>query len=241
MIHRAMAGRRRRSRGRREVALGLGTYAVYLLGRRLVADERGRERAARNAARIVALERRLGLHVEPACQRVLMPHRRLCHALNAGYVSLNVLLTIGLPIALWAQAHPRFPWLRRAIALSILGATPVFVAFPCDPPRTLDDFEDTIKEVSGFDLDSGLVARLYNPIAAFPSIHLAFAVVTAGGVLATTRSPALRAAAVAYPPAVAFTVFATANHYVLDALAGGALGLAALRVSRMLEPATTGA
>jgi len=231
---------RRRPAGAREVALGLGTYAAYLLVRRLVVDERGRRRAARNAERVVALERRLGLHVEPVFQRALVPHRRLCHALNVGYVTLNVVLTIGLPIALWARNDPRFPWLRRAVALSILGASPVFLLFPCDPPRTLDDFADTIKEISGLDLDSGLVAQLYNPIAAFPSIHLAFAVVTAGGVLGTTRNPALRAAAVAYPPAVAFTVFATANHYVLDALAGGALGVACLRVSQLLEAATIG-
>lgn len=226
---------RRRPAGAREVALGLGTYAAYLLVRRLVVDERGRRRAARNAARVVALERRLGLDVEPALQRALVPHRRLCHALNVGYVTLNVVLTIGLPIVLWARNHPRFPWLRRAVALSILGASPVFLLFPCDPPRTLDDFADTIKEVSGLDLDSGLVAQLYNPIAAFPSIHLAFAVVTAAGVRATSESAPLRAAALAYPPAVAFTVFATANHYVLDALAGSALGLAALRVSRSLD------
>lgn len=226
---------RRRPRGGREIALGLGTYAAYLLVRRLVANERGRERATRNAARVVALERRLGLHVEPAFQRALVPHRRLCHALNGGYVSLNVLLTIGIPIVLWARDHPRFPWLRRAIAFSILGACPVFLCFPCDPPRTLDGFEDTIKEISGLDLDSGLVAQLYNPIAAFPSIHLAFAVVTAAGVRAISDSGPVRAAALAYPPAVAFTVFATANHYVLDAVAGSALGLAAVRVSSALE------
>lgn len=229
-----MKSSRRRS-GRREIALGLGTYAAYLLARRLAVSERGRERAARNAARVVGLERRLGLHVEPVFQRALVPRRRLCHLLNAGYVTLNVVLTVGLPMLLWARDDPRFPWLRRAVAFSILGASPVFVAFPCDPPRTLDGFSDTIKEVSGVDLDSGLVARLYNPLAAFPSIHMAFAVVTAAGVRATCDAPAVRAAAAAYPAAVAFTVFATANHFVVDALAGTALGLGALRVSRALE------
>jgi hypothetical protein len=220
---------------RRELALGLGVYAAYLLARRRVDNEAGRRAAARNAARLVALERRLGLHLEPAVQRRLVPHRRLCHALNGGYVTLNVLLTIGLPIALFRRGHRRFPWLRRGVALSVLGATPVFVAFPCDPPRTLDGFHDTIKEISGVDLDSGLVAQLYNPIAAFPSIHMAFAVVTAAGVRELSGSRTRRAAAAAYPPAVAFTIFATANHYVLDALAGSALGAAALRVSSALE------
>jgi hypothetical protein len=214
---------------------GLAVYAGYLLARKLVDTREGRERAARNAARVVAVERRLGLHVEPAFQRALTRHRRLCHALNAGYVTLNVLLTIGLPVALYRRRDPRYPWLRRAVAFSILGATPVFVAFPCDPPRKLDGFLDTIKEVSGLDLDSGVVAQLYNPIAAFPSIHMAFAVCTAAGVRALSDDARLRAAAAAYPPAVAFTIFATGNHYVLDAVAGTALGAAAVRVSSALE------
>lgn len=220
---------------RREIGLGLGVYAVYLLARRLVDTAEGRRRAERNAERMVELEERLGLHVEPAFQRALVRHRRLCHVLNAGYVTLNVVLTIGLPIVLYRRGHARFPWLRRAVAFSILGATPVFVAFPCNPPRTLDGFEDTIKEISGVDLDSGPIAQLYNPIAAFPSIHLAFAVVTAAGVRAVSENPAVRAAAAAYPPAVGFVVFSTANHYVLDALAGSVLGAAAVRVSSALE------
>ena len=52
---------------------------------------------------------------------------------------------------------------------------------------------------------------------------------------AIRRSPFARALAPAYPPAVAFVIFATANHYVLDAVAGAALGLAGLRLSRALE------
>jgi hypothetical protein len=39
----------------------------------------------------------------------------------------------------------------------------------------------------------------------------------------------------AYPPAVAFVIFSTANHYVLDALAGAALGVLGLRIARALD------
>jgi hypothetical protein len=120
-------------------------------------------------------------------------------------------------------------------ALHTLSPHAALLVSDSDPPRTLDGFHDTIKEISGVDLDAGLVARLYNPIAAFPPIHMAFAVVTAAGVREVCGSPALRAAALAYPPAVAFTIFATANHYVLDALAGTALGVVAVRVSSALE------
>jgi hypothetical protein len=64
-----MTLRRARFSPRREVAVGLGAYAVYLLVRRAVVNERGRHAALRNARRVVAAERRLGLHVEPRLQR----------------------------------------------------------------------------------------------------------------------------------------------------------------------------
>lgn len=222
----------RRFSTRREVALGLGVYAAYLLVRRAVVNERGRAQAARNARRIVALERRLGIHVEPRLQALLLPQRRLIAVLNVAYVTLNVGLTVGWLIRLFRARHPDFHGLRRAAVLTTLGAQPVFLFFPVAPPRTLDEFVDTIEEVSGIDLDRGLVAQLYDPIAAMPSIHVAYAVVTAAGIAATSESALARTLAPAYPPIVAAVVFATANHYVLDAVAGGALGLAGLRVAR---------
>jgi hypothetical protein len=192
----------------------------------------GRERAARNAERILALERRLGLDVEPALQGLLLPRTRVVAALNIAYVTLNVGLTVGWLVHLFRRCDPRFHRLRRAAVLTTLGAQPVFLLFPVAPPRTLDGFVDTIAEVSGLDLERGLVAEVYDPIAAMPSIHVAYAVVTAAGITATARRPWLRRAAPAYPPLVAFVVFATANHYALDAVAGAGLAGAALRLAR---------
>ena len=218
--------------GRREVAIGLGVYGVYLLVRQVKLRTGGRSRAARNAERIVALERRLGIHVEPALQRVLLPHKRLIAVLNVAYVTLNVGLTVGWLVHLFRRRHREFPGLRRAATLATVGAQPVFLLFPVAPPRTLEGFGDTIEEVSGVDLDRGLVAELYDPIAALPSIHVAYAVVTAAGIVATSDARWARRLAPGYPPLVALVVFATANHYVVDALAGGALAGAALRAAR---------
>lgn len=226
---------RRRFSGRREAALGLGVYAVYLLLARGVANERGRLRAAKNAELVVALERRLGIHVEPQLQALLLPRRRLVAALNAAYVMLNVGLTVGWLTVLFRRRDPAFHGLRRAAVVGTLAAQPVFVLFPVAPPRTLDGFVDTIVEVSGVDLEAGLVGRLYNPIAAMPSIHMVYAVVTASGIAGTSRSRAARSLARAYPPAVALVILTTANHYVLDAVAGSMLGTAALRLARALE------
>jgi hypothetical protein len=224
----------RRFSGRREAAIGLGVYATYLLVRRLVVTDRGRRRAAANAERIVALERRLGIHVEPDMQALLLPRRRLVAMLNVAYVTLNVGLTVGWLMRLFHRRDPEFHRLRRAAALATLGAQPVFLFFPVAPPRTLEHLVDTIADVSGVDLDTGLIAQLYDPIAAMPSIHVTYAVVTAAGIVETSSSATARALAPAYPPLVALVVFATANHYVLDAVAGATLGLIALRLARRL-------
>jgi membrane-associated phospholipid phosphatase len=216
--------------GRREVAIGLGAYALYL-GVRHVKMRRGaRERAARNAERIVALEERLGIHVEPTLQEAALRWRRPMAVVNVAYVTLNVGLTIGWLISLFRRRDPDFHRYRRAALLCTLGAQPVFLLFPVAPPRTLEGFVDTIAEVSGFDLD-GLVAEFYDPLAAMPSIHVAYAMVTAAGIAATARGPWARRLAPAYPPLVALVVIVTANHYVLDAVGGAVLGRLALRVS----------
>ena len=225
-------GQERCFSGKREVAIGLGVYALYLLASRRKRGEAGRLQAARNAEHVVALERRLGMHVEPRLQEPLLPHRRLLGILNVAYVFSNAALTVGFLMRLYARRHPEFHRYRRAAVLTTLACQPVFYLFPCAPPRSLDHFVDTIADVSGIDLDSGAVAQLYDPLAAMPSIHVAYAVVTAAGIAEASESPVLRALAPAYPPLVAAVVFVTANHYVLDAVAGGAIAGAALRLTR---------
>jgi hypothetical protein len=111
----------------------------------------------------------------------------------------------------------------------------MFLLYPTAPPRKLEHLVDTIADVSGVDLDTGLISKLYHPLAAMPSIHVTIAVVTASGLKATSPSAWVRRLAPAYPPVVAAIVFVTANHYVLDAVAGSALGKAALRLAQRLE------
>jgi hypothetical protein len=216
---------------KREVAIGLGFYAVYLLVRNLALSGDGRARAVRNAERVVAVERRLGIHVEPALQRRVLPHRGVIAGLNLAYATLNVGLTVGWLMRLFRQRHPEYHRLRRAVLLAGLGAQPIFLFFPVAPPRKLDHLVDTIAEVSGVDLDSGPIARLYHPLAALPSIHVTIAVVTAAGIRQTSGARTVKALAPLYPPLVAAVVLLTANHYVVDAVSGWGLGRLALRAA----------
>jgi hypothetical protein len=224
-----MTGARQFSAGR-EVVVGLGTYAAYLAVRSAILNDRGRRKATRNARRLVALERRLGIHVGPGLQRASLRRRRALAAANVAYITLNVGLTVGWLALLFARRDPSFHRLRRAWVIATLGAQPAHLLFPTAPPRSLEGFTDTIRD-AGLDLDSGLIVRLYNPLAAMPSIHMAYAEIISSGIAATARSPLLRNAVPAYPPAIALTVIATANHFLLDVLAGSLLGRASVALA----------
>ena len=228
---------------RREFALGFFVYAVYLLVRKRVLDRGGRERARRNAERVVALEERLHLHFEPAVQGALLRLPRVMHGLNLGYAVFNVGLTVGWAVFLYRRRDAGYEELKRACLITHLSAQPAFLLFPTAPPRVLDGFVDTIAEVSGFDLEHPLLVRFYNPVAAMPSLHVAFAVVTAGSIADRASSGLGKAVAYAYPPLVSLVVAGTGNHYVLDAVAGAALGSVArevaIRPARRTHPAAS--
>jgi hypothetical protein len=221
----------RRFSVRREVALGLVVYALYLLVSRSVLRRRGRERAVANADRIVAVEKRLGLDVEPAVQRALLRYPRLVQGLNVGYGLFNVTLTVGWLVLLFRRRDESYHRFRRTCMLAYFGAQPVFLLLPTAPPRVLDGFVDTMSEVSGLDLEHPFLLRFYNPVAAMPSLHVAFAVVTGAEIADRTESGLVKAAAQAYAPLVATVVAGTGNHYVLDAVGGAALGVAARRLA----------
>jgi hypothetical protein len=216
---------------RREVTLGLGVYALYLVVARLVLRRDGRARARRNAERIVALEARMGMDVEPAVQRTLLRYPRLVHGLNVGYGLFNVTLTVGWLVLLYRRRDEGYHRFRRACLLAHVGAQPAFYLLPTAPPRVLDGFVDTLSEVSGLDLEHPLLVRFYNPVAAMPSLHVAFAVATGAEIAERTDSLLVKSVARAYAPLVATVVAGTGNHYVLDAVAGAALGTAARRLS----------
>ena len=215
----------------REFAIGALCIGGYFGVRRLVWNERGRHRAARNADRVVALEERLGLRIEPDVQRAALRHQRLVDMLNVGYAVGNLTISAGWLILLHHRHSPAFVRERRAAVAAYLGALPVFLAFPTAPPRNRDDQVDTLLD-RGIDLEHQTLVKLYNPIAAMPSHHVAFAVVTGFGMARFARSPLMRAVGTVYPAAVAAVVVATGNHYTLDVIAGAALGALARIATR---------
>ena len=89
--------------------------------------------------------------------------------------------------------------------------------FPTAPPRFFPEwgFVDSVAAFTGVDADTGSADALFNPYAAVPSMHVAFALmigVTAGA--AWSHRAGRKAFWCAYPLMVTFVIVATANHFV---------------------------
>ncbi|KAF8131361.1 PAP2 superfamily-domain-containing protein [Mycena galopus ATCC 62051] len=155
----------------------------------------------------------------------------LLGALNRIYSFVHLSGTITFLVWLYAAApQPIFEARRRTLALSNLLAFVVFTWWPCMPPRLLPTsdgfgFVDTVhtnKVASLFTTN-----RFCNQLAAMPSRHFSYSFVI-GLTIATlpthSRSRLLPwgkwVLGMSYPTLILVAIVSTANHYVLDAVAG---------------------
>jgi hypothetical protein len=184
------------------------------------------ERPLARMRRLIEAERSMGLFFEPAVHGWFASRPNLMRVLNVTYVGAHLPGVLG--VLTWARyAHPdKFPLARDAFVATQTLAVIGYVLVPTAPPRMVAGLGYARGAGVG---DTGLGAVVQSPYAAMPSAHTAFALVAAGTVWGLTRSPAVRAAAVLYPPAVVLEIIATGDHIWLDALGGAfvaGLGLA---------------
>ncbi|MDX6516881.1 MAG: hypothetical protein QOH73_2547 [Gaiellaceae bacterium] len=208
----------------------VGAALTYELARRLtspnwaIADE--------HARRIWALERTLHVAVERELQAALLPAPWLLRALSSFYLLGHFVLTALFLLWLYRRSRPEFARLRDALLLATAVALVVHWGFPTAPPRLAHlGVADTLRSLLGVDIGSPGHAALSNPVAAVPSLHAGYAVGIAIA-LWRTGSVFARTLAIAYPAAVLVTVVATGNHFLLDAVTGGAV----VAVAYALQP-----
>jgi membrane-associated phospholipid phosphatase len=196
--------------------------------------------ARRHAADLLAFERRLGIDVETALQRMVLDHDRLLTVANWVYIWLHwPLLTVTLVWLLVAH-RDRYFELRNAIFVSGAIGLLIYVTLPMAPPRLFSpEFVDTVTLHS----HSYRVLQppgLVNKYAAMPSLHVGWNVLAgiawwhAGRLGAKPHTWSI--AAIAMPIAMAWATIATGNHWVLDAVVGSVIALIGLAVARWLTP-----
>lgn len=225
-----------RPRARRELLLIALLYAGYSAARLLGAADLST--ATAHAYDLLHLEALLHLDVERYANRALGTVPLLALLSSYWYSLLHYVVTPA--VLFWAYRASPAHYRRQRNALVVGSAVGLvgFTLLPMAPPRMLPGYVDTLSTTAahgwwGGDASAprGLGA-LTNQLAAMPSLHVGWALWCAWVVLSLTRNRWVRIAAVAYPVGTTLVVIGTANHYVLDAVAGAAVMLAAVGLTR---------
>lgn len=215
-----------------EALLAVAGYEVY--GAIQGATDGERVTAVHHGWGIIHLEQHLRLWVEPSINAWLAPHHLLSIVSDYYYELTHAFVTAAVLVWLWRR-HPEVyaRWRNVLLGLS-LAALAVFWAYPVAPPRlTAPGLTDVLVKYNALGAahaPKGLI-DLY---AALPSLHVAWALWCGLAVVAAGRTRR-RWLALAYPAMTTLVVLMTANHYVLDALAGAALTLAAVGIAHLLK------
>jgi hypothetical protein len=218
----------------------LGQAGLVLLGVFIYFRVRGLTEGSTGLARdhaheIVRFERSFGLDVESALQNLVAPSAAVQTFANWVYIWGHWPVIVAT--MLWLVWHHRVVFLRLRDAMMVSGALGmvVFVSYPVAPPRLAGlGLIDTVSEQS-------LAYRVLQPpafvnqYAAMPSLHSGWDLLVGMAIIAAASSAALKLVGLVMPVLMAFAVVATANHYIVDVVAGVALVLVGHVVALWLE------
>jgi hypothetical protein len=196
-----------------------------------------------NARTIVDLEQSTGLFFEQGLQAWAMGQRALIDVANFMYVNSHFVMTTGALVWLYLRHNDRFYFVRNMFMVAMGLALVGYVLMPTAPPRFFPElgFVDTIAYYVNVKHDSGLVTLFFNPYAAVPSMHVAFALMVSVPAMLVVRNRVAKMLWGGYPLLVTFVVLVTGNHWFMDAVAGafvaGTSALIAKHVLSRLWPA----
>jgi hypothetical protein len=145
------------------------------------------------------------------------------------YVNSHFTITTVTLAFVYLRRNASFYFIRNMFLVAMGIALAGYAAFPTAPPRMLPEwgFTDSVAEFTNVDPSTGGVSALFNPFAAVPSMHVAFALMLAVPMFRMARRPVVKALWAAYPAVVTFVVIATANHWWFDAFTGALTAAAA--------------
>lgn len=223
-----------------EAMIMVVAYLAYEVVRRIVASSP--HEAFGHAANIIRLEQQLGIFFEPQLQRLIVDHGWLVTLFNWIYV-WGYLPVIGVAaLYLYARHRDFYTRYRNAFLLSGAAGLVIFAMLPVAPPRMFPElgFVDTVRTNSAvYSQIEG--SDLVNEFAAVPSFHFGWILLIALAVYQTNRNIFVRIGAFSMPLMMLAAIVFTANHYVVDAVFGGAIVLVALLIVRLAERLRLGA
>jgi hypothetical protein len=211
-------------RGLREVILIGGVYSLYDVTRYLVAGDH--DAAFSHGRSILRFEQRLGIAPEHALNKVFSAHIALGLPADYVYATLHYIVTPAVLIWLWRRYPGSYASARTVLIATTLVGLVGFTLIPVAPPRLFGGFIDTMAQFShyGWWSTAGSAPRGFgsdtNQFAAMPSLHVGWALWCGWQLIRHGQHRVTRWLGVAYPLLLSVVVIGTANHYLLDVIAG---------------------
>lgn len=219
-----------------EISLYIGAYLVYLFTNGLVhADSRAVGLV--NGDKIVSLQKDLGFLWEPGWQSWAVENvKALVMVMNWVYIITYWPVIILAAAVLFIKKRREYHFYRTVVFVDLAGALLTFMFFPVASPFAIPGVEllDTIQEYGPKFYGSDDMASYYNISAAMPSLHFSWTVIM-GVLFWNTLRGWRRALGLLYPALTFFAIVLTGNHFILDAMAGGALAAMAFGVVGLLR------
>jgi hypothetical protein len=211
-----------------ELLLVTPAALFYFMARGLV-DARDAEATA-NALDVIRLEQRLHLFHERALQNLIVGSDALVTLVNWIYIWMHwpvVITTVTWLVV--RRPSGTFSSYRNAFLISGGIGIFVFALYPVAPPRLVEGygFVDTVTARSS----SYRVLQptaLTNPYAAMPSLHFGWNLLIGIAIVRESRSLVPRLFGAVMPALMFAAIVLTANHFILDGIAGGALAFSSL-------------
>jgi len=220
-----------------QILLLLPPSLLYFLVRDLSA---GQERDAfANAASIVNLQKSVGLDWESTLQQRILDTEWIVAAANWIYIYGHFPVILGSLVLLFGLSRPNFITLRNALVVSGAIGLVCFALYPVAPPRLFDPnaFFDSLAELSG-SYHVLQNPKVTNQFAAVPSFHVGWNVLVAVAVYRATNFRLVRLIAMTFPLLMMAAVVLTANHWLLDVVAGLSVAMAGILGASVLERLT---
>ena len=208
----------------REGTLLVLGYAAYMLLRQVFPEDLEAVGRA-NAAKVIEVERALGVYWEPTIQSSLLAEASWVVTFFNWAYSLGFLpVLVPGALVLMTLRYDTFVYFRRVFLISYVMTWALWLTLPVTPPRLMPEegFIDAIEVLGPAFYNSKQAIAFYNQHSAMPSMHFGWTLLFSV-MLLRTGSRALRLFGALYPVAAFGAIIVTANHYFLDAVAGGVI------------------
>jgi hypothetical protein len=226
------------ARGVLEVLLVLALWVLYSLARLLADTQMGP--ALERARHLLHLERLMGIHWELPINQLFTDHRVIGLVGSYWYATLHYVVTGAVLLWLWRLGADRYGPARRALVIGTLIGLVTYITLPTAPPRFVGGYVDVLN-LNAADGWWGAEASaprglggLTNELAAFPSLHAGWSlwVALVLQVYATRRW--VRVLGWLYALGTAVVIVGTGNHWIIDAVVGWVIILAAWAAARAM-------